>query len=501
MQPLPSLQRVFVIGRAGALDAAPKVAQIIGGGAAARGLVNASDGSINLFGLQITAEGRAILNMAIAMSLHYLGYSLARPSSLSLFTSSTTGFSKSSAFPLAMAFVSPMSLLLLMGYGKELDAYGPRTALRNTTLYCAMVLTISAALIQNFTLSGISYRQVPLVKVIVGILFVFRESYVQLLTSQMWSFMVSVSTPAQSATWFAPISGLTSITSALAGFWVSTLTAKIGLTGVMAGAGLSLIASILFSDQAYSLSDKFGFNPANEIEEKHSKKEKESSSHEESLISKASKVFTRVPTLKALFFEILACQGLSTLLNVCFVSALKAELPNDDERAGWMGKFFAIINLISSGLQFGVLPSLMSRIEPSWLWRAMPLIMIVLTTYQSLQVSPALKIVAMSFMAMKTLEFSVRRMLDEMVYVPLDFESRYVGKEVIGVFGYRFGKSGMSLILSGLTSIFGNFGLEELSKFTTAGSFLWLLAAFKLSHLIPSRKEAEEKYQKTKKKN
>jgi len=56
------------------------------------------------------------------------------------------------------------------------------------------------------------------------------------------------------------------------------------------------------------------------------------------MIDKASKVFTRVPTLKALFVEILACQGLSTLLNVCFVSALKSEIPNDDERAGWMGK-------------------------------------------------------------------------------------------------------------------------------------------------------------------
>lgn len=60
--------------------------------------------------------------------------------------------------------------------------------------------------------------------------------------------------------------------------------------------------------------------------------------HDDSLLTKASKVFTRVPTLKALFFEILACQGLSTLLNVCFVTALKSEVPNDDDRAGWMGK-------------------------------------------------------------------------------------------------------------------------------------------------------------------
>ena len=68
------------------------------------------------------------------------------------------------------------------------------------------------------------------------------------------------------------------------------------------------------------------------------KKNTEKLKEEESLVSKASNVFSRVPVLKALFIEILACQGLSTLLNVCFVTVLKAEVPNDDERAGWMGK-------------------------------------------------------------------------------------------------------------------------------------------------------------------
>lgn len=79
----------------------------------------------------------------------------------------------------------------------------------------------------------------------------------------------------------------------------------------------------------------------------------------------------------------------------------------------------------------------MQRIDPSVLWKIMPTIMLAFTTYQSLQINPSLKLVSACFLVMKTLEFSVRRMLDELVYVPLDFESRYVGKEVIGVFGYR----------------------------------------------------------------
>ncbi len=59
---------------------------------------------------------------------------------------------------------------------------------------------------------------------------------------------------------------------------------------------------------------------------------------EESLIVKAKDVFTRVPTLWALFCEILACQGLSTVLNVCCVTKVAEVIPDDAERADWMGK-------------------------------------------------------------------------------------------------------------------------------------------------------------------
>ena len=197
-----------------------------------------------LNGLHISDEGRAVLFMSLAMAMHYLGYSFARPTSLSLFTSKTLGFSSAAAFPFAMAFVSPASLLLLMLYGNELHKNGPRIALRHTTLFCSFIL-IGAA-------TAISLTQN---KIIVGLLFIFREAYVQLLTSQMWSFMASVLTPSQSATWFAPISGLTSISSALAGMGVGKLVdvPYIGLLGVMALAGISLLTSLWFSECAYSI--------------------------------------------------------------------------------------------------------------------------------------------------------------------------------------------------------------------------------------------------------
>lgn len=143
------------------------------------------------------------------------------------------------------------------------------------------------------------------------------------------------------------------------------------------------------------------------------------------------------------------------------------------------------------------------------LWKGMPLLMFAMTCFLSVPRlngsansggDPSLNLIASAFLVMKTLEFSVRRMLDEMVYVPLDFESRFLGKEVIGVLGYRFGKSAASLALSALTSSFGTMGLRELSYFTTGAASIWLGAAWKLSALVPTRAEAEEAYEKMKKK-
>lgn len=468
----------------------------------------------------MTPQAKSVLLMATGMSLHYLAYSLARPSTLALFTSNTVGFaSYPGAFPLAMALVSPTSLVLLAYYTFCLEKAGPKGALRRTSWLCSLTLILCPILIE--TLGRINNQDYStIIRMVVGAVFVFREAYVQLLTSQYWSFMSSVLTPAQSSKWFAPISGLTSITSAIAGWFMSTLVKKIGLNGVLMSSGLLLSTSLIFASKAYYLSELHGFNPADELIKRHESKQQPVANNKkkkggrgkvpepavvevkketkEGILSKASNLFGRVPVLKSLFVEILACQGLSTLLNVLFVTKLSQSIVDDSQRAGWMGKFFATINIISCVLQFGILPQLMSVVEPSALWRLMPLLMLGLTSFQASEVDPSLLLVSGSFMAMKTMEFSVRRMLDELVYVPLDFDSRYLGKEIIGVFGYRFGKSGMSLALSGLTSLYGNFGLQQLSYLTTGASVIWLASAWQLSNRVLTRSEADEAYKKIK---
>ena len=447
-----------------------------------------------------TDVGKSVGWMATGMALHYLGYSFARAITLALFTSESTGFPGSNfAFPLVNAFVSPMSFLLLTVYGNILENHGPRGALKRSTFYCASVIMVSSIILEFLKQMGTTVFGIQATKFVTAPLFIFRESYVQLLTSQYWSFMASVLTPDQSAKWFAPIAGLTSIASATGGIAVRFLAAKVDLAGTLACTGLSLCASLFATEMAYSIAEKNGFAP-----HKHSKKRLHgkggASVEHENMLTKAKKLFARVPVLKALFLEILASQGLATLLNVCFVKVL-ASISDDNVRAAWVGNFYALINIITMGIQFAVLPLLMQVIEPKALWRFVPLISLLFTTFQAFQENPSLYIVSGSLLVMKVLEYSARRMLDEMVYVPLDFESRFVGKEIIGVFGYRLGKSLMSLSLSALTSAFGNFNLQQLSIFCDVAALAWAKTAWDLSSLVPTRKEAQDSYTAAKKKN
>jgi ATP/ADP translocase len=445
----------------------------------------------------LTPEGKSVLCMAIAMAFHYLGYSLARSITVSLFTSSSTGYTSTAAFPFANAFVSPFSLLMLMGYNFVLERGGPRGALVQSTLFCALVVNAAALGIASCLKTNLSIGGIPAVKFITGPLFVFRESYVQLLTSQYWSFMASALTPNQSAKYFGPIAGLTSITSAVAGYIVSPLVRRLGLTGALMGTGAMLLCSLVTASMAYNIARKHGFEPIDSS--KHSKTRvkgpnrtaKSRDLSEMGMIEKSTRLFQRVPVLKALFLEILASQGLATVLNVCFVTCLGTAIPNDDERAGWVGKFYSLINIVTMVLQFGVLPQLMTVIEPKALWRVIPLVSLLFTGVQAFRQNPSLYVVSASLLVMKISEYSARRMLDEMIFVPLDFESRFVGKEVLGVFGYRLGKSLMSLVMSGIAAIDTNFGLQKLSILSNLVCISWMRTAWTLSNMVRTRAEAE----------
>jgi ATP/ADP translocase len=345
---------------------------------------------------------------------------------------------------------------------------------------------------------------------VIWISFVFQNSYAHLLYAQQWSFLGSIFTPNQAGKYYSYIAGLSSISSMIAGASVSKLVGHVGLSGLLILAAISLSCTCILEDWAYSLSEKYGFDPSMEMENRSEQKtkanQKQSSTSDDdaleqstnnSLISQMKEgiaLFRRVPTLGAHFFEVLTFQSLSTILNTCLVTRLKDAVTDDAKRASWTGNFYASVNGLSTIFQFLIMPRLSQRMEPKTLWRLMPLLPLLCAIAQffptsaftnSLPISSsssALYLIAISFLTAKTVDYSMRNVLAEMAYVPLPFEARYKGKEVIAVFANRFGKSGMALILSGLhfTSSSSSAWLPGMTLLVTLG---WFSSAIGLSNL------------------
>ena len=91
------------------------------------------------------------------------------------------------------------------------------------------------------------------------------------------------------------------------------------------------------------------------------------------------------------------------------------------------------------------------------------------------------------------MDYSLRNVLAELVYVPLDFESRYMGKEIIAVFANRFGKSGMAIILSALQFLLGSKTKSSgmLRVFALVVSMGWWVSCNSLSSRLMTQEEAE----------
>lgn len=464
---------------------------------------------------QFDSRVQSALLMAVAMALHYGGYEFLRNSILALFTSSETGFVSPAAYPLANGLVSPFSVLFLYLYGRQLESRGPRTALQRTTLWSISYILFTCITFKCLQFPGIQ-QQLP-TKVIgqflIGLSFLFQNSYNYLIATQQWSFVDSILTPEEGSRWFTIFTGTTSLFCTLTGSLVPYIVPRTGLLGLLALTSITLTGTMLFQDRAYQMAQDHGFDPSSSQMNKKKKKlskrnEKDKSDNndpkpsdkdntkEKTMSSKALDVFRRVPTLRALFIEVISFQSLNTILTVALVESVKKYIPNDIARSAYTSQFYALVNGSSAAFQFGILPFCMKRVEPKYIWRCMPLVPFMVCSYQLfLQGNVSLSLLAFAVFITKTMDYSIRSVVYNMVYQPLDYDCRYLGKEIIGVFGSRFGKSGMSLFISGLSYIGiiqSSAALKELSYISWCASTVWISSTWWLSTLIPTKAVAQK---------
>jgi TLC ATP/ADP transporter len=511
----------------------------------------------------------SVLYMVAAMSLHFGGYEFIRNAALALFTSTSAGvgggFPSAAAFPLANALVSPCSVLMLLAYSQLLEQYGPRLALRTTTgasvvyiLAASSVLSLcQQVLLQNTSVSGATYFFKYLARTVVGITYLFQNSYQYLLYTQQWSFVGSVLTPDEGAVWFALITGFSSAVCSMVGVAIPFIVPRSGLIGLLALTSITLSGSLLCADHAYRIAQKHDFDPSRATSKPSSSQKVDTSDEDRqpnepsadaaactrveeqptspdskvspliapqspteigvaaatikqkntlgSQIRDAMKLFQQVPTMRSLALEVLSYQSFNTILNVAFVRSLKTAYPSEDtQRAAFSARFYSGVNFGSTLCQFFLIPLMFRFMEPRQAWYFMPVLPLSLCLAQvALPLSESLfgfssvrkselslLLWSAAFFLSKVTDYALRSVLVVMAYQPLDYQSRYKGKEIIGVLGSRLGKSGMSVLLSVLTLL--GTPIDSLLSFLAAGAgMLWTGSSWDLARLLPTQAEAE----------
>lgn len=384
--------------------------------------------------------------IGISAAFLFCGYELVRSPANTLFKAA---YGKE-GLPYAMAATPIGVVLLLYIYGRLLTWLGPRWTLMVTTLGSCAVLAGSYGAIA----SGWNFAA--------AILYVVREAYIVLLMEQYWSFLNSTLGDANARKLNGPICGIGSGGSVAGAFLVAHYAKPLGTaTLLLFGAAITL-PTVVLTYLAY----RFGGQPRPRADEPHSD-------------TLGSRLLVRQPILAILLLVILLTQAVSGLTDLSFQGILQDVIPNQDQQTEYQGWFFMWLNIAAAVMQFGITPLLLWLVPTRRIHIAIPLIHII--TCACLWHSPTLFSAGAAYMVFKVLDYSIFRAAKELLYIPLSFDARYRAKELIDVFGYRFGKGGMSLMVG----ILQNFGLKiaapMLALIAAGAAICWATLAIPLT--------------------
>jgi len=100
---------------------------------------------------------------------------------------------------------------------------------------------------------------------------------------------------------------------------------------------------------------------------------------------------------------------------------------------------------------------------------------------------PSVLMVMIAFGTMKVIEYSIMTAATEMIYMPMDSDVRYLGKELVKFFGHKLGKSASSIFLSIVSSqLRPSLSVQTGLTFFVTG--FWSISMYMLSEHLKGRK-------------
>lgn len=434
------------------------------------------------------------------------------------------------AIPLTIAIGSPSSALVLYLYTKSIKKYGAETTLRVSNIICTLMMLLMFL--------GCSKLNGVVGKAAVVSFYAFREIYVSLLSSQHWAFIASTLDRSTSS-YIVSFSGVVSVASAIGGCSIEQIVGFGGVHFLLFTALLSTMGSFLCAELARLLigSESNGHSSgstaaaattskgtttaataenivtaaavdtangnSNETKPRHQQhhhhQHHQRHHHRSSSVGSDGKpkkrggfwidswnLIWKHRLLQILFFEAITHQLCGNMLNLMFHNGLRSEVTDNSKRAMLVGRFFATVNIVACGLQCFVLPNMLHQSTLSSVVMKIPFLVLIGVALGVIQ--PGLISVMLGFGTIKVLEYSIMHSASEMIYMPMDHDVRYLGKELIKFFGHKLGRSGASLVLSALVSQV-NPSLRMQSIWGAALTLFWGGSMFVLSEHLGEREQ------------
>ena len=401
--------------------------------------------------------------IALSASLLLGGYEFIRSPTNTMFIQA---YGKQN-MPAVMAVMPVGVILAVFFYGWLLTRLGPRRTLFWTSIGSGCVI----AACYYAARSGLKEAS------ILG--YIFREAYIILIIEQYWSFLNSSLNHDEARGFNGPICGIASIGAIIGGLAVGQLAEKLGTDAMLLFAAASCFPAAFLSDIAY----KVGPKPRG-IPKADQDGGIQSSDH------MGLRLFRTSPVLLTLLGLVLTTQIMSTVTNLSFQGILHDAIPSPDKQTAFSGQFFAALNAFSAIFQFLVAPFALRHIRAVFVQAFMPLVQLGTCAY--LMISPDIWSAGAAYMVFKVFDYSLFRASKEIFYIPLPFDARYRAKEVIDVFGYRFGKGMTSLsitLLQKVGMVFSDFMYGAMGLVAAAG---WLLLLVPLARNIARNKQSAE---------
>jgi AAA family ATP:ADP antiporter len=395
--------------------------------------------------------------IGVAAAFQLCGYEFIRSTSNTLFKEAYGAVN----LPVVMAASLPTLLAALYVYGRVLTWLGPRRTLLATSAASALAMLLCYA--------AITGGSAPARRA----LYIIREVYVVLLIEQYWSLINSTLTDASARKFNGPICGLGSLGAILGAIGVGQWSAEFGTPAMILLAAASVVPAAYCSDVACRLAGEP--KPAPDAEGR--------TSFGDALGLK--ELFAN-RLLLGLFLIIVATQVVSAVFDLAFQGALQEALPNRDQQNAWSGNFYAMLNGASAFGQFVLAPLVLAWVP----LRAVHLVIPAVHCLTGILVwrAPTMACTAGAYLLFKALDYSVFRAAKELLYLPLNFDARYRAKELIDVFGYRFGKGASSFTLAGLSNGGLTLGAATFGLCGAGAAGVWLL----LVAVVMRRREEQE---------